>query len=85
LQGLTDLAAASAQYSTGNRDTDRAIDIFNRTFGMVGVFHPHTPPGMLAQLKAKYAGTAQQPKASLAGVNAEDAAKLRHWFPGVYE
>lgn len=94
LDGLTDLAAASACH-TGNRDTDRAIDIFNRTFGMVGVFHPHTPPAEVARLTAEYSlhhapavsRTARptRARASLTGVNAEDAAKLRHWFPGAYD
>lgn len=95
LDGLADLAAASARYTTGNRDTDRAIDIFNRTFGTVGVFHPQTPPAEVARLKAEYgigkesaacrAGKPAKPKASLNGVTAEDAAKLKHIFPGVFE
>jgi phage I-like protein len=94
LDGLTDLAAASACH-TGDRDTDRAIEVFNRTFGMVGVFHPHTPPAEVARLRAEYgidkesaacrAGKPAKPKASLAGVTAEDAAKLKHIFPGVFE
>lgn len=94
LDGLTDLAAASANY-TGDRDTDRAIEVFNRTFGMVGVFHPHTPPAEVARLRAEHgldqapaacrASKPAKPKASLDGVTAKDAAKLKHWFPGVYE
>lgn len=94
LNGLTDLAAASANF-TGDRDTDRAIEVFNRTFGMVGVFHPHTQPAEVARLRAEHGldqapaacrtSKPAKPKASLAGVTAEDAAKLKHWFPEVYE
>lgn len=90
LDGLTDLAAAAARFTTGSRDTDRAIEVFNRTFGMVGVFHPQTPPAEVARLKAEYgidrqSATAKPAKAKLAGVTADEAAKLKHWFPGAYE
>lgn len=94
LQGLADLAAASARFFTGHRETDRAIEAFNRTFGMAGVFHPHTPPDEVARLKAEYgitdasacsSGKPTKSKPRLDGVNTEDAAKLRHSFPGVFE
>ncbi len=95
LDGLTDFAAATARFTTGSIDTDRAINTFNRTFGEFGVFHPHTPPAEVARLRAEY-GINQapaacrnakpvKPKPSLAGMNAEDANKMRHWFPDVYE
>lgn len=78
LSGLTDLAAASAMLPR-QRDTDRAIESFNRAFAHVGVFHPETPPGEVARLKANQAAPA-----SLAGVTDEDAAKLKNWFPGAF-
>lgn len=79
LSGLTDLAAASANLPQP-RDTDRAIEAFNATFGMVGVYHPDTPNHALAKLTA-----AQPMKPKLAGVTADDAAMLRHVFPGVFD
>lgn len=83
LSGLTDLAAASAKLPT-SRDTDRAIEAFNNAFGMVGVYHPDTPAHALEALKAKH-DRAVPARLKLAGVTADDAAKLRHVFPGVFE
>lgn len=84
LAGLTDLAAASAMLPR-QRDTDRAIDAFNAAFGMVGVYHPDTSPHAIATLKAKNDGVVTPAKPKLAGVPAEDAAKLRHAFPGGFD
>lgn len=88
LSGLTDLAAASALQS----DAEHSIYVFNRTFASVGVFHPHTAPAELARLRAEY-GTGERvalsPKPAkvkpcLAGMSADEAAKMRRWFPGTF-
>jgi phage I-like protein len=84
LSGLTDLAVASAAMPR-QRDTDRAIEAFNTAFGMVGIFHPETPPEMLAALRAQFSPELEAKPTMPAGMNAHDAAKLRHAFPGVWD
>lgn len=82
LSGLTDLAhvAANVQWpATAPRDSDRSIELFNRVFGVSGVFHPQTPGETLARLS----GTMEKPTLP-ASLNDEDAESLRLNFPAIY-
>lgn len=89
LTGLTDLAAASAMQpvaKAGVRATDRTIEAFNKCFGAAGIFHPETPPEMLAALKAQFSQEPEaRPVSELAHLPPEDAAKLQHLLPGAWE
>jgi len=86
LSGLTDLgglAINGRQTPSGaNRpkDSQHSIDTFNAMYGHLGIFHPDTPPEEIAAL------TRPEEKPTLhVGISENDAAKIRHSFPGVFE
>jgi phage I-like protein len=55
LPGLANLAALSVQRPgiAGQRDSDKAIQAFNRVFGKFGCYHPDTPAETIAALSAQ--------------------------------
>lgn len=89
LTGLADLATALTAGMPARpgtlRESDRGIAAFNQAFGPAGVFHPATPPAEVARLKAELLPIAPpRPAAELAAMSPDDAAKVRHVFPGVW-
>lgn len=83
LSGLTDLAAATAA-TLHESDTPHAIEAFNRAFEGLGVYHPATPNAELVRLQAACKRASPAAAGSLAGIDANDAQKLRQLFPGVF-
>lgn len=86
LSGLTDLAALAVNGrhtpSGANRpkDSQHSIQTFNALYGHLGVFHPDTSLEEIAAL------TRPAGKPTLhVGISENDAAKIHHAFPGVFE
>ncbi|MFA6312345.1 MAG: hypothetical protein WC681_12760 [Sterolibacterium sp.] len=62
------------------KDSRHSIDTFNAMFGHLGVFHPDTSPEEIAALTRP----AEKPTLH-AGISENDAAKIHHAFPGVFD
>lgn len=82
LSGLTDLAQVainSNQPGPAHRDSPSSAEKFNRIFGSLGVFHPETTPGQIANLS-----TCSQKEALPEAMNPGDKEKLRWCFPSAF-
>jgi phage I-like protein len=85
LPGLSNLAALSAQGAggAGQRDSDRAIEAFNRSFGEFGHFHPDTQAAAIAALSV--APVKPRFPAGLEQSDPRGAAALRRLAPEAWE
>lgn len=85
LPGLANLAALSGQRvgAARQRDSDRAVQAFNRTFGKFGCYHPDTPAETIAALNVPPA----KPRfpAGLEQSDPRGAAALRRLAPDAWE